>query len=166
MADWCIERATVDDVSDPAGRGRVRLTPARGGGGGVWARVATPAAPAAGEEVVVGFEDGDRAHPLVIGSLRRDALELRFGGSSIALGADGVVQVEDAHGNAITLAPAGITIAASARVSVAASQVEVTAGSVRVAAGMSKFDGVVQCDTLVANSVVAQSYTPGAGNIA
>lgn len=33
-------------------------------------------------------------------------------------------------------------------------------------AGTSKFDGVVQCDTLVANSVVAQSYTPGAGNIA
>jgi hypothetical protein len=25
--------------------------------------------------------------------------------------------------------------------------------------------GVVKCDTLVANSVVASSYTPGAGNI-
>jgi hypothetical protein len=32
-------------------------------------------------------------------------------------------------------------------------------------AGMSKFSGVVQCDTLVTNSVVASSYTPGAGNI-
>jgi hypothetical protein len=30
---------------------------------------------------------------------------------------------------------------------------------------MSKFSGVVQCDTLIANSVAAASYTPGAGNI-
>jgi hypothetical protein len=28
---------------------------------------------------------------------------------------------------------------------------------------MSKFSGVVQCDTLIANSVAAASYTPGAG---
>jgi hypothetical protein len=35
-----------------------------------------------------------------------------------------------------------------------------------VNAGMSKFSGVVQCDTLIANSVVSTSYTPGAGNIA
>ena len=36
---------------------------------------------------------------------------------------------------------------------------------VTVDAGMAKFSGVVECDTLVANSVVAASYTPGAGNI-
>ena len=166
MADWGIERATVDAVSDPAGAGRVQLAPARPGHEGAWAPVATPAAPAAGDEVVVAFEEGDRTRPLVIGALRRDALELRFGGSSVALRADGVVQVEDAQGNAITLQPSGITIAASAAVSVAASQVELTAGSVRVDAGIAKFSGVVQCDTLVANAVVAQSYTPGAGNIA
>jgi len=34
-----------------------------------------------------------------------------------------------------------------------------------VDAGMSKFSGVVQCDTLIATSVVASSYTPGAGNV-
>ena len=34
-----------------------------------------------------------------------------------------------------------------------------------VDAGMSKFSGVVKCDTLITNSVVAASYTPGAGNI-
>ena len=34
-----------------------------------------------------------------------------------------------------------------------------------VNAGMSKFSGVVQCDTLIANSVVSASYTPGAGNV-
>lgn len=43
--------------------------------------------------------------------------------------------------------------------------VEVNAAMVTVNAGMSKFSGVVQCDTLITNSVVSPSYTPGAGNI-
>jgi hypothetical protein len=36
---------------------------------------------------------------------------------------------------------------------------------VEVDAGMAKFSGVVECDTLIASSVVAASYTPGAGNV-
>jgi hypothetical protein len=43
--------------------------------------------------------------------------------------------------------------------------VSVSAATVNVDAGMAKFSGVVQCDTLIANSVVGTSYTPGAGNI-
>jgi hypothetical protein len=43
--------------------------------------------------------------------------------------------------------------------------VNVNSGVVTVNAGMSKFSGVVQCDTLITNSVVSNSYTPGAGNI-
>jgi hypothetical protein len=46
-----------------------------------------------------------------------------------------------------------------------AATVEVSAGMVTVNAGMSKFSGVVQCDTLISNSVVSASYTPGAGNV-
>jgi hypothetical protein len=42
---------------------------------------------------------------------------------------------------------------------------EVSAGMVTVNAGMSKFSGVVQCDTLITNAVISTSYTPGAGNI-
>jgi hypothetical protein len=30
---------------------------------------------------------------------------------------------------------------------------------------MSKFSGVVQADTVIANNVIGASYTPGAGNI-
>ena len=41
----------------------------------------------------------------------------------------------------------------------------VHAAFVTVDAGMSRFSGVVQCDTLITNSVVSSSYTPGAGNI-
>jgi hypothetical protein len=36
---------------------------------------------------------------------------------------------------------------------------------VTVNAGMSKFSGVVQADTVICNSIVSASYTPGAGNI-
>ena len=68
-------------------------------------------------------------------------------------------------GNTITMSTSGISIETSSECSINASTVSVSAGSVTVDAGMSKFSGVVQCDTLVANSVVSSSYTPGAGNV-
>jgi uncharacterized protein involved in type VI secretion and phage assembly len=78
----------------------------------------------------------------------------------------GSVRVEDSNGNSVTLTTAGITIQASAKVKViAGASVDVTASTVNVNAGMSKFSGVVQCDTMIANSVIAQNYTPGTGNI-
>ncbi len=46
-----------------------------------------------------------------------------------------------------------------------AATVKVSAGMVTVDAGMSKFSGVVQADTLIATTVIASTYTPGAGNI-
>ena len=75
------------------------------------------------------------------------------------------VEIVDSNGNSIKLEPAGITINTSAKLTVNASLVAVSAGMVTVDAGMSKFSGVVQCDTLISNSVVSASYTPGAGNI-
>ena len=77
----------------------------------------------------------------------------------------GAVEIVDSNGNSIKLETSGITITASAKVTVNASQVAVTAGMVTVDAAMSKFSGVVQCDTMISNSVVSASYTPGAGNI-
>jgi uncharacterized protein involved in type VI secretion and phage assembly len=88
------------------------------------------------------------------------------GGQRITLSdGPGVVRVEDSNGNSLEMASAGITITASAKVTINASTVEVSAGMVTVNAGMSKFSGVVQCDTLISNAVVSSSYTPGAGNI-
>jgi len=88
------------------------------------------------------------------------------GGQRLVLqDAPGSVHIEDANGNAMTFSPSGITINASATVSVSSSNVEVNAGLVNVNAGMSRFSGVVQCDTLIANSVVGSNYTPGAGNV-
>ncbi len=77
----------------------------------------------------------------------------------------GSIMIEDSNGNSIKLETAGVTVTAAAKVTVNASTVEVSAGMVTVNAGMSKFSGVVQCDTLISNSVISASYTPGAGNI-
>lgn len=77
----------------------------------------------------------------------------------------GSVEIVDSNGNSIKLESAGITLTASAKVTVNASQVAVSAGMVQVDAGMSRFSGVVQADTVIANSVISASYTPGAGNI-
>ena len=77
----------------------------------------------------------------------------------------GSVEIADSNGNSVTLEPSGITVNAAAKVTLNASTVEISSGVVTVKAGMSKFSGVVQCDTLITNSVVSNSYTPGAGNI-
>lgn len=88
------------------------------------------------------------------------------GGQKITLkDGPGSVEVVDSNGNSVKLEAAGITITASAKVTINASQVAVSAGLVTVDAGMSRFSGVVQADTVIANSVVSASYTPGAGNI-
>ena len=77
----------------------------------------------------------------------------------------GTITIEDSNGNSIKLESAGVTVNASAKVNVTASQVCISAGMVQVDAGMSKFSGVVQCDTMISNTVVSATYTPGAGNI-
>jgi uncharacterized protein involved in type VI secretion and phage assembly len=78
---------------------------------------------------------------------------------------DRSIEVTDANGNSVKLDSTGITINAAAQVKVQAATVKVSAGMVTVDAGMSKFSGVVQADTLIATTVVASTYTPGAGNI-
>lgn len=75
------------------------------------------------------------------------------------------IEISDSSGNSIRLEPSGISIDASARITLTGSAVEISAGIVTVNASLSRFSGVVQADTMIANTVVASSYTPGAGNI-
>lgn len=87
-------------------------------------------------------------------------------GVSATLSDTGGGQVEiRAAGNTITINSSGVSIQAAAKVSVQASQVEVTAGQVSVNAAISSFAGLVRCDVLQATTVIAATYTPGAGNI-
>jgi uncharacterized protein involved in type VI secretion and phage assembly len=88
------------------------------------------------------------------------------GGQNVTLkDGPGAVEIVDSNGNSVKLETSGITVNAAAKVTINAGQVEISAGMVTVNAAMSKFSGVVQADTVISNSVVSASYTPGAGNI-
>jgi uncharacterized protein involved in type VI secretion and phage assembly len=78
---------------------------------------------------------------------------------------DQSITATDTAGNTIKMESANISISAVAKVKVDAPLIEASAGMVTVDAGMSKFSGIVQCDTLIANAVVSASYTPGVGNL-
>jgi uncharacterized protein involved in type VI secretion and phage assembly len=88
------------------------------------------------------------------------------GGQKLSLkDGPGAVEIADSNGNSVTLETSGITVNAAAKVTINASMIEINSGAVTVNAGMFKFSGMVQCDMLITNSVVSNSYTPGAGNI-
>jgi phage baseplate assembly protein gpV len=148
--------------------------------------------PKVGDEVVVAFEHGDVSLPIVVGSLWSSADSLPDSGqerterTTIRTRSGAVIRVEDAPapapatitvdtggGDSIRIGPVGIEIrssgnvvvSAAARIEINAAIVEINAGTLVADAGLARFSGVVQCDTLIANSVVASSYTPGAGNV-
>jgi len=88
------------------------------------------------------------------------------GGQKVTLkDGPGSIELADSNGNTVKLEASGITLTASAKVTIQASMIAMSAGIVTVDAGMSKFSGVVQADTVISNSVISASYTPGAGNI-
>jgi uncharacterized protein involved in type VI secretion and phage assembly len=107
--------------------------------------------------VKITLDDTDGQEKLVLETPGGQKLTLKDG--------PGSVEVDDSNGNSVRLETSGITVTASAKVTINASQVAVSAGMVTVDAGMSKFSGVVQADTVISNSVISASYTPGAGNI-
>jgi uncharacterized protein involved in type VI secretion and phage assembly len=89
------------------------------------------------------------------------------GGQKVTLrDGPGSIEIDDSNGNTVKLEAAGITVTAAAKVTInAAASAEISAPILTVKAGMSKFSGVVQADTVISNTVVSASYTPGAGNI-
>jgi uncharacterized protein involved in type VI secretion and phage assembly len=88
------------------------------------------------------------------------------GGNKITMtDGPGIVEIVDSNGNSIKLEGGGVTVTTKAKVTLNASQVAVSASMVTVDAGVSKFSGMVQADTVMCNSIVSASYTPGAGNI-
>ena len=146
-------------------------------------------------QVVVGFEAGDPARPYIVGAcwngrrpppeaaaaannlrtLRtRSGSELQFddtaGASRVTLSmASGHRLVLDDEAQQLTLQHANgckIEIDVAGQVTITANAtVEVNASGVNVHAPSVVCDGLLQCTTLIATSVVASSYTPGAGNV-
>ncbi len=81
--------------------------------------------------------------------------------------AGGTVTLAHSNGATIKIDAAGnIEITANVKVKInAPAGLDVTAAMVTVNAAMSSFSGIVKADTVITNSVVSASYTPGAGNI-
>jgi uncharacterized protein involved in type VI secretion and phage assembly len=107
--------------------------------------------------VEVTLDDTDGREQLVLETPRGQRVTLHDG--------PGTVTVEDANGNSIKLEASGITVTSAGKVTVNAATAEISAATLTVNAGMSSFSGVVRADTVITNSVVSASYTPGAGNI-
>jgi len=107
--------------------------------------------------VKVTLDDQDGQEKLILETPGGQKISLKDGPSS--------VEIEDSNGNSIKLESSGITVNASAKVTISCSVAEISASALTVNAGMSKFSGVVQADTVISNSVISASYTPGAGNI-
>jgi hypothetical protein len=70
------------------------------------------------------------------------------------------VELRHSNGSVITLDASGtVTITANGAV-------EISAPMVSVHAATTTFDGIIECETLIASTgVVSPSYTPGEGNI-
>jgi uncharacterized protein involved in type VI secretion and phage assembly len=107
--------------------------------------------------VTITLDDSDGRESLTLETPAGQKVTLKDGPGSI--------EVADSNGNSVKLDTSGVTVNAAAKLSVSAGTAEISAGMVTVNAGMAKFSGVVQADTVITNSVISASYTPGAGNI-
>ena len=132
--------------------------------------------------VEVAIDDQDGQESFVVRTPGGQKLTLRDGansvevkdtnGNSLRLDSSGItfkssasVRVQDSNGNSLQLEASGVTVNAAGKVTVNASVVQVNASTINVNAGLAKFSGVVQCATLISNSVISANYTPGAGNV-
>ena len=95
---------------------------------------------------------------------RISALEAQVARLRAAVGGTGSDVTIEAAGTLI-LRGATIKFEAAATIQAQGARIDLTAGMVDVDTGIVKASGVLRCDTLQATSVIASSYTPGAGNI-
>lgn len=79
----------------------------------------------------------------------------------------GSIEFTNSSQASVKVDSSGVTINAPAgKVQItAASEVDVTAPTVKISAAMSTFSDIVRCQVLQATTVVATTYTPGAGNV-
>ena len=75
------------------------------------------------------------------------------------------ILIEDSSGNAIQLENGRVTVSSPGTLVLQAAMIELNGSQVVVNAASVQCSGVLQADTVIANTVAASSYTPGAGNV-
>jgi phage baseplate assembly protein V len=177
-ARYGVYRAVVTDNRDPEERERMKVQ--LESGQEAWAELATLLAgdgygtwfrPDPDDEVLVAFEAGDPRRPYIVGALwgkgdrppetGEDAAVVK----TIRTRCGAKITIDDARCQVRVEAPGGIRLETSTRLEAASTQVAFDTGHFLVNAPSAEFSGIVRCDTLIANSVVASSYTPGQGNV-
>jgi uncharacterized protein involved in type VI secretion and phage assembly len=151
--------------------------------------------PEVDSHVVVGFEAGDPTRPYIVGCAWNGKASLPVAAESAnnkrtwKSRSGSMLQFDDTQGSAkvtismqsghkVVLDDAAkevqvkhsngclIKMDTSGKVTITAnSSVDVNASIINLKAPMVKCDAVVKCTTLITNSVVSSSYTPGAGNV-
>lgn len=108
--------------------------------------------------VKITLDDSSGQEQLVLETPGGHVVTLDDGGSTITL--------QDSGGSTVEMGPSGVSITTSGSFQVQASDATISAGSVTVSSGSSTFTGAVQVGSVINTpSIVAASYTPGAGNI-
>jgi len=115
-------------------------------------KMSTQSLPACCQRKIVGGHE-----QYVIKTAAGQAITLTDGAGSIV--------IQDTGGNSIRLENGKITVNSPGRLVLKAAIVEINGSTVEVNAATLRCSGVVQADTVIANSVSAASYTPGAGNV-
>lgn len=147
MSHPALRRATVVADTDPQQQGRVQVQ-FPGDDTPLWAPV-MGLTPGTGATVLVGFEEDDPAFPVVLGVLPAASGALRLRGGVTLRSDDRGLELRIATGSSVLVTAEGIRVTAPL----------VRLDTTRVQAG-----GLVQTGTLVADHVVATTYTPGVGN--
>lgn len=130
-----VYRANVDENHDPLRRGRLQVSVPSVGVSACWAEACLPPV------------------PLLL-------LALPTVGSTVW------VQFEDGdRSRPVWVGTVWETALAANQTVTSAASLKVRAPLVTVEAGSAEFAGVVKCKTLIADTVISTSYTPGVGNI-
>jgi len=94
---------------------------------------------------------------LIIETAAGQRITLKDGAASI--------MIEDTNGNSIKLENGKVTVGSPGKLELQAALVEINGSAVMINAATVQCSGVLKTDTLIANTVSAASYTPGAGNV-
>lgn len=75
------------------------------------------------------------------------------------------VLIEDTSGNSIKLENGKVTVSSAGKLVLKAAVVEISGGQVSLNSALVHCAGILKADTVIANTVAASTYTPGAGNV-